>query len=44
MPYKKDGKLYVSVGQGADGDYKGGIHGLFVSEDMGKTWDYIGEE
>ena len=44
MPYEKDGKFYVSVGQGADGDYKGGIHAVFSSEDKGKTWEFIGEK
>lgn len=44
MPVEKDGQLYVSVGQGADGDYKGGISALFVSSDRGETWTFIGEE
>lgn len=44
MPYKEDGKLYVSIGQGADGDYNGGVSALFVSEDDGKTWEFVEEE
>lgn len=44
--YEKDGKLYMEAGQGADGDYygeEGFCHGLYESEDNGKTWDYIKE-
>lgn len=44
--YEEDGKLYMEVGQGPDGDYygeKGYCHGLYKSEDNGKTWDYVKE-
>src|SRR5699024_12787763 len=32
-PFVEDGKLYLLVGQGQDGDYKGGIKALYQSED-----------
>ena len=44
--YEKDGKLYMEVGQGADGDYygdEGYCNGLYESSDDGKTWEYVGE-
>lgn len=44
--YEKDGKLYMEVGQGADGDYygdEGYCNGLYESSDEGKTWEYVGE-
>ena len=44
--YEKDGKLYMEVGQGADGDYygdEGYCNGLYESSDDGKTWKYVGE-
>lgn len=44
--YEKDGKLYMEVGQGPDGDYygeNGYCHGLYISEDNGRTWDYVKE-
>lgn len=44
MPFEEEGKLYVLVGQGAEGDYKGGIYGLFVSTNRGETWEYLGEQ
>lgn len=44
MPFEKNGKLYLSVGQGANGDYKAGVHALFVSEDRGETWEFLKEE
>ena len=42
--YKKDGILYMEVGQGADGDYydeKGFCHGLYQSTDDGLNWEYV---
>ncbi|HLR36307.1 MAG TPA: hypothetical protein VK071_13390 [Tissierellales bacterium] len=42
-PFVEDGKLYLLVGQGQDGDYKGGIKALYQSEDNGETWEYIKE-
>ena len=44
--YEEDGKLYMEVGQGADGDYygeEGFCNGLYESEDNGKTWTYVKE-
>lgn len=43
MPYEENGKLYLFVGQGQDGDYNGGIKALYQSEDSGKTWEYLKE-
>lgn len=43
MPYEKDGILNILVGQGSDGDYKGGCKALYQSKDEGKTWVYIEE-
>lgn len=43
MPYLQDEKLEVLVGQGQDGDYKGGIKALYQSLDRGNTWEYVGE-
>lgn len=40
MPYEKDGKLNIEVGQGSDGDY-GTYKALYQSNDQGKTWEYI---
>lgn len=45
--YEEDGKLYLLMGQGPDGDYygeKGFCAGLYESEDHGKNWNYLGEE
>lgn len=44
MPYEENGKLLLLVGQGQDGDYKGGVKALYQSEDKGKTWEYVKEE
>ncbi len=44
MPYEENGRLLIKVGQGGDGDYKGGIGALFESQDEGKTWIFIKEE
>lgn len=44
--YEKDDKLYMEVGQGADGDYygeEGFCKGLYESVDNGKTWTYVKE-
>ena len=43
MPYQEDGKLFLLVGQGQDGDYNGGIKAMYESKDDGKTWEYIKE-
>jgi len=43
MPYQEEGKLFLLVGQGQDGDYKGGIKAMYESKDGGKTWDYMKE-
>lgn len=42
-PFVENGKLYLLVGQGQDGDYKGGIKALYQTEDNGETWEYIKE-
>lgn len=44
--YEQDGKLYLEVGQGPEGDYygtEGYCHALYESEDRGKTWKYVEE-
>lgn len=44
--YEEDGKLYLEVGQGPNGDYygeNGFCKGLYVSGDFGITWKYSGE-
>lgn len=44
--YENNGKLYMEVGQGADGDYygeEGFCNGLYESKDNGKTWEYVKE-
>ena len=38
LPTIEDGKLYLEVGQGNDGDYNGGDYKKYCSEDNGKTW------
>lgn len=43
MPYEEDGKVLILVGQGQDGDYKGGIKALYQSEDYGRTWTFFEE-
>lgn len=43
--YEEDGKLYLEVGQGPNGDYygeNGFCNGLYTSEDSGVTWKYSG--
>lgn len=40
-PYLENGKLFVLVGQGPQGDFKGGrLMAKYQSEDMGKTWTF----
>ena len=38
LPTIKNGKLYLEVDQGNDGDYNGGDSKKYCSEDNGKTW------
>jgi hypothetical protein len=41
-PYAQDGQLFLLVGQGAQGDFKGGtIMAKYKSEDRGKTWGFV---
>ena len=42
MPYFEGGKLFLLVGQGEQGDYKGGnVMAKYKSEDKGKTWSFV---
>lgn len=44
--YEEDGRLYMEVGQGPNGDYygeEGYCHGLYESEDNGRIWTYLKE-
>ncbi len=41
LPTIEDGKIYLEVGQGNDGDYNGGSFKKYCSEDNGKTWNEI---
>lgn len=41
IPYEKDGVLYMSIGQGPDGDYKGNTEALYKSKNQGETWEFI---
>lgn len=43
MPYEENGKLYMLVNQGQDGDYNGGNKLLFLSEDNGESWEFAEE-
>jgi photosystem II stability/assembly factor-like uncharacterized protein len=44
IPYLKEEKLYLLVGQGADGDYEGGrCKAKFISKDEGKSFQYTNE-
>ena len=43
MPYIKDGKSGILIGQGSDGDYNGGCKALYESKDEGNTWEYVKE-
>ncbi len=41
-PYIEDGELFLLVGQGSQGDFKGGtIMAKYKSEDKGKTWFFV---
>lgn len=41
-PYIENGKLFLLVGQGEQGDFKGGtIMAKYKSEDRGKTWSFV---
>lgn len=43
--WEEDGKVYMMAGQGPDGDYyEDGVwvYGLYESEDLGKSWSYVG--
>ena len=41
-PYLENGDLFVMVGQGSQGDFKGGtIMAKYKSEDMGETWTFV---
>lgn len=44
VPYEKDGKLYLHIEQGADGDYNGNSSLIYKSEDKGKTWELDKED
>ena len=41
IPYEKDGKLYVNIEQGADGDYNGNSSLIYSSNDKGRNWKCI---
>lgn len=41
LPTIEDGKLYLEVGQGNDGDYNGGDYKKYCSQDNGRTWNEI---
>lgn len=43
VPYEKDGKLYLNIEQGSDGDYNGNSSLLYTSKDKGKIWEYVKE-
>lgn len=41
-PYVEDGKLFLLVGQGPQGDFMGGIMSAkYKSDDQGKTWYFV---
>jgi hypothetical protein len=41
-PYVEEGQLFVLVGQGEQGDFKGGtVMAKYKSEDKGKTWYFV---
>ncbi|MCT8975263.1 hypothetical protein N4T77_01490 [Clostridium sp. CX1] len=41
-PYVESGKLFLLVGQGEQGDFKGGtVMAKYKSEDRGKTWSFV---
>lgn len=42
--YEENGKIYMEVGQGPDGDYydeQGYCHGLYQSSDDGLNWEFV---
>jgi hypothetical protein len=42
IPYLENGQLYLMVGQGGDGDFKGGtVMAKYKSNDKGKTWSFV---
>ena len=41
LPTLEQGKLYLDIGQGSDGDYNGGDSKRYCSEDNGKTWNEV---
>ncbi|RKQ33984.1 WD40/YVTN/BNR-like repeat-containing protein [Oceanobacillus halophilus] len=44
VPVKEGEHLAVLVNQGPNGDYQGGqVKGKFISEDNGKTWEFLME-
>lgn len=44
MPVDRGDYLEMTVNQGAEGDYQGGIRAIFRSYDNGLTWEFIDEE
>jgi hypothetical protein len=41
-PYFEDGQMFLLVGQGPQGDFKGGtVMAKFKSADRGKTWSFV---
>lgn len=44
LPVEEEDHLAVLVNQGPNGDYQGGaVKGKFISEDNGKTWEFLEE-
>lgn len=43
MPYEENGKLYLLINQGQDGDYNGANKLLLLSDDKGKSWEFAEE-
>lgn len=41
LPTFEDGKLYIKISQGTDGDYNGGDFKTYYSEDNGSSWKYL---
>lgn len=41
VPFEEDGQLFLEVGQGADGDYASGVNALYVSDDLGDTFEFV---
>lgn len=38
LPEEKNGKLYLKITQGSDGDYNGNEYREYYSDDMGENW------